>query len=153
MNSIIKKIINKYRFLNKNIEYSKNVTVSLLSKIRILKEGKLILNENSVIYDGCLIDAGKSLLKIGKNTKIHRLCTLSAGKYSKLIIGDNVLIAEKTSIFASNHQFKEKDILINNRAVISKGITIKDDVWIGVGCIILDGVTIENGCVIGGEVL
>jgi acetyltransferase-like isoleucine patch superfamily enzyme len=89
-------------------------------------------------------------IQIGDNTNISLFTKVSAGKYSKLIIGNNVLIAEKTSIFASNHQFREKDILINQRGIVSKGIVIEDDVWIGANCVILDGVKIAKGCVIGG---
>jgi len=148
---MIYKLINNLRFFKKNNIYiSKSANISLLTKVRVLKEGKIKIGNNSKIYENCLIDAGKSELIIGNNVKIHRLVTLSAGKYSKLIIGNNVLIAEKTSIFASNHQFREKDILINQRGIVSKGIVIEDDVWIGVNCIILDGVKIAKGCVIGG---
>jgi acetyltransferase-like isoleucine patch superfamily enzyme len=153
MKILIKNIFNFLRFINyKNIQIGKNTTISLFTKVRCLPQAKIIIGKNVNIYEYCLIDAGKSLLEIGDNTNIHRLVTLSAGKYSKLIIGNNVLIAEKTSIFASNHQFREKDILINQRGIVSKGIVIEDDVWIGVNCIILDGVRIAKGCVIVPEV-
>ncbi|WP_352929524.1 acyltransferase [Mesorhizobium sp. M1088] len=67
-----------------------------------------------------------------------------------LTIGRNCLIAPRVSIFASNHQYRDRNVDIRNQGTFSKGgIKIADDVWIGTGAIILDGVQIGEGCVVG----
>lgn len=71
------------------------------------------------------------------------------GCSGKIIIGKNVMIGPRVSIFAENHNFKDKDESIKAQGVNNKGITIEDDCWIGSGVIILDGVTIGSGSVIG----
>lgn len=148
LKKIIKFLLYKIIFFRKRVYIKNNCSISLKSKL-LAKNGEIYLDDNVCIDDYSLIDAEKSKIKIGKNTKIHRLTTIKGGKYVEVNIGSNVLIAEKVSIFASQHQFKGIGILINSRAVLSKGITIEDDVWIGGGVIVLDGVVIKRGCVIG----
>lgn len=64
-------------------------------------------------------------------------------------IGKNVMIGPRVSLFAENHNFKNKDIDIKYQGVNNQGIVIEDNCWIGSGVIILDGVTIGKGSVIG----
>jgi acetyltransferase-like isoleucine patch superfamily enzyme len=145
---IIKFLLYKIIFFGEKVYIKNTCSISMKSKL-LAKNGEIYIDNDVWIDENSLIDAEKSKIKIGKNCRIHRLVTIKGGKYVEVNIGANVLIAEKVSIFASQHQFREKDILINNRSILSKGITIEDDVWIGGGTIVLDGIIIKKGCVIG----
>lgn len=68
-------------------------------------------------------------------------------------IGKDVMIGPRVSLFAENHNFKDKTKDIKDQGVNNKGITIEDNCWIGSGVIILDGVTIGAGSVIGAGTL
>lgn len=71
------------------------------------------------------------------------------GCSGKIVIGKNVMIGPRVSLFAENHNFSDKSESIKEQGVNNKGITIEDDVWIGSGVVILDGVTIGSGSVVG----
>lgn len=68
-------------------------------------------------------------------------------------IGKDVMIGPRVSLFAENHNFKNKNVDIKYQGVNNQGITIEDNCWIGSGVIILDGVTIGKGSVIGAGTL
>ena len=67
---------------------------------------------------------------------------------SKLVNGDNVLIAPKVFIQTQNHNFKRKDTLIRFQGESMKDVIIGDDVWLAYGVIVLPGCKIDNGSVI-----
>lgn len=71
------------------------------------------------------------------------------GCSGKIVIGNNVMIGPRVSLFAENHNFSDSSSSIMSQGVNNKGITIEDDCWIGSGVIILDGVTIGHGSVVG----
>ena len=75
------------------------------------------------------------------------------GCSGRIIIGKNVMIGPKCSLFAENHVFSETERSIKSQGVKQKGITIEDDCWIGSNVTILDGVTIGKGSVIGAGTL
>jgi len=65
------------------------------------------------------------------------------------LIGNNVMVAAFTAMFAANHRFDRTDIPIRDQGMATKGgIRIEDDVWIGSHSVILDGVNIGKGSVI-----
>jgi acetyltransferase-like isoleucine patch superfamily enzyme len=84
-------------------------------------------------------------IKLGNKTFIGHACEFVCS--CKITIGNNCLIASKTTINDTGHEFN-RDTIINLQAVTSKEIVIKDDVWIGTSCVILQGVTIGKGAVI-----
>jgi acetyltransferase-like isoleucine patch superfamily enzyme len=67
---------------------------------------------------------------------------------TKVIIGDDVMIAANTTIVDAGHEINP-NTTINKQPTIGQDIIIGNDVWIGAGAIILKGVTIGNGSVIG----
>ena len=75
------------------------------------------------------------------------------GCSGKIVIGKNVMIGPKCSLFAENHNFSDTNSSIKSQGVNQKGIIIEDDCWIGSNVIILDGVTIGKGSVIGAGTL
>lgn len=87
-------------------------------------------------------------IEIGNNVAINAETYLVASN-SKIIIGNNVLIAPRCVLQSQNHRYKNKNELIRNQGTESKEIIIEDDVWLGTNCIVLPGVRIAKGSVVG----
>jgi maltose O-acetyltransferase len=65
----------------------------------------------------------------------------------EIVIGDNVKIGPRTSIFDSNyHRMDSAD-----KGELSRKVTIGNNVWIGADCTILPGVTIGDNSVIAAK--
>lgn len=75
-------------------------------------------------------------LQMGENSSIGPFGFV--GCSGKIVIGKNVMIGPRVSLFAENHNFSDKSESIKEQGVNNKGITIEDDVWIGSGVVILD---------------
>jgi acetyltransferase-like isoleucine patch superfamily enzyme len=86
-----------------------------------------------------------SYIKIGEKVFIGHACEFVCN--SKIIIGNNCLIASKCTLNDTGHEYSRKTN-INLQPITSKEIIIEDDVWIGTSCVILQGVTIGQGSVI-----
>lgn len=111
---------------------------------------KLILGRNCDIQDGVDFRIwhpynDKSFIKIGDNVFIGHACEFVSGE--KIIIGNNCLIASKTTFNNTGHEYKI-NTNIKLQPITSAAIILEDDVWIGTSCVILQGVTIGTGSII-----
>lgn len=111
------------------------------------KCGKNIrINQPFYVDYGCNIS-------VGDNVVINMNCTFL--DTSKIIMGNNVLIAPDVKIYTAVHPIAGKERIINNSdgsvEIKTKAfpVIIGNDVWIGGGTIIIAGVTIGNNVVIG----
>lgn len=86
-----------------------------------------------------------NFIEIGNSVFIGHDCKLISA--SKIIIGDNCLIASNTIIVDTGHEYS-KLLSINKQICTSVEIIIEEDVWIGASCVILQGVKIGTGSVI-----
>lgn len=68
-------------------------------------------------------------LKMGNNSSIGPFGFV--GCSGKIVIGNNVMIGPRVSLFAENHNFSDIHSSIKSQGVNNKGITIEDDCWIG----------------------
>lgn len=121
----------------KGLHFGDNVTIGRYTSIR-----------PSSYYGVGQIGYG---LRMGHNSSIGPFGYI--GCSGKVVIGSNVMIGPRVSIFAENHNFDDTRASIKSQGVNNKGIKIEDDCWIGSGVIILDGVTIGHGSVIGAGTL
>lgn len=109
---------------------------------------------------GCRIEAcdyglpkGNLSLTIGDNFEMNDFVHISA--FSRVDIGDDVLIASKVYISDLNHgnygDGEVYDICVPHRLQRphAKPIAIEENVWIGESVCILGGVTIGKGSIIG----
>lgn len=87
-------------------------------------------------------------IQLGYDTRITKNCIIWAGKISKIIIGDNVLIGPGVQLHASNHGYKLSDVAMTYQDRIEKNIIIGNDVWIGGNSVVTAGVTIADGIII-----
>lgn len=138
----------------RHITCGHNVKFEDYSEIQGLSEEGLIFGDGVTIGRGVMIrpssyygkDLGKGLI-MGDNSSIGPHGYI--GCSGKIVIGKNVMLGPKCSLFAENHIFDDVESTIKSQGVSQKGIVIEDDCWIGSNCIILDGVTIGRGSVIG----
>jgi len=88
-------------------------------------------------------------LRIGRNTYVGELNNLRA-EGSEIVIGDDCLISQCTSLISRGHAFERRDLRIAEQGAGPKrGVTIGNDVWIGANVVVLPGVRIGDGAVIG----
>lgn len=94
-----------------------------------------------------LADGHQSEIHIGANTRIHGSCIHAK---SKIIIGENCLIAANCHIVDSNGHLVDLNNPQNrvNTSDKPREIIIEDNVWIAANCIILKGVTIGQGSIV-----
>src|SRR5699024_9556473 len=86
-------------------------------------------------------------LSLGSNVSIHSFTYIDA--YGKIVIGNNVSIANHCSLISSDHTWEDSAVSIKFNKVVKKPIDIKDDIWIASGCRVLGDVTIEERTVVG----
>lgn len=149
---------NHILILQKGLNHQRNVIVNCLPKIVIKNGGQIILDEAVVLNSSnetyhlnmynrvkLMADKPDSIIKIGRNTRIHGSCIHAFGE---VVIGENCLIAANCQIFdASGHSSQISNRLESQGE--SKPISIGNNVWIGANSIILPGVTIGDGAIIG----
>ncbi len=105
-------------------------------KINVKKLGK----ETGILM-GCEIRKGKNI-EIGNNSVINKKVLLD-GRGGKLIIKNNVDIAQETNIWTLEH-----DVHDDFHRDRGGDVIIEDYVWIASRCTILPGVTIGKGAVV-----
>lgn len=66
----------------------------------------------------------------------------------RICIGSNILIGPNVVLRASNHIYKNRDVLIRHQGHESGIIEISDDVWIGANVTVLPNVRIHKGAVV-----
>ncbi|WP_369765681.1 DapH/DapD/GlmU-related protein [Flavobacterium sp. WC2429] len=123
---------------------------SLIGKITCDWPNKLIIGHSCDIQDDVDFRIwhpydDKCFIKLGDNVFIGHACEFVCN--SSITIGNNCLIASKTTFNDTGHEFSRKEN-INRQPVTVKEIILKDDVWVGTSCVILQGVTIGKGAVI-----
>ena len=86
---------------------------------------------------------------LGKNSHINQYCCVWAGKNSKILLGNDLLMGPGVKIFSSNHRIDDTAVPMNLQPLVEKDIVIGNDVWIGSNAVITAGVKIGDGTVIG----
>ena len=84
---------------------------------------------------------------VGKKSHINHQCCVWAGKKSKIVIGDNVLMGVGVNIHAAHHGIKRVK-LMNLQEESEEDIVIGNDVWLASHSIILKGVKIGDGAIV-----
>ena len=124
-----------------------------------IENGEIILRDNVKLTGVSFYSRFNSYLDIGSFTGVSPQSEIFC--HEKIIIGNNVLIAEDVCIYDTNtHSLETKERveelqksfplgLWDSRKPITKPIFIGNNCWIGKGATILKGAVIEDECVIG----
>ncbi len=107
----------------------------------------IIIGDDCIIGDSAFFRTGpNSLIIIGNN------CSINSGSHivasERIIIGNNVAIAEYVSIRDQEHRFNPATGVRNQGYNVAQ-VTIGSNVWIGRGVYIGPGTTIANGSIVG----
>jgi acetyltransferase-like isoleucine patch superfamily enzyme len=85
-------------------------------------------------------------ITLGRNVFFNRGAFITARE--SVIIGNDVLVGPNVIINSGNHNFSDRNKLIQEQGHTSKKILIGNDVWIGANAVILPGVKIGDGAVV-----
>jgi len=91
---------------------------------------------------------GLPTLRIGTGAHIGRFAHINA--WRDVVIGANVLIADRVFITDCSHEFSARDVPIRHQGDVFVGpVVLGDGCWIGIGAVIMPGVTIGRNAVVG----
>lgn len=117
---------------------------------------KISIGDNTVILKGARLSVfnsektNENIIDIGKNCYFCYGVSILSDSKSKIIIGNEVLIASNVLITSENHGINpELTVPYMNQELTSGDVYIGDGTWIGERVCILPGVNIGKKCVIG----
>ena len=133
-----------------------SVKIAPFASIEISSRGTdTHMGANSGIDDFVKIKhiGGMGHIFIGNNVFINSCTVIYSGNGIK--IGDNVLIGPNCNFVPTNHNFSNRNELINLQGFQPSkgGIVIEDNVWLGANVTVLDGAIIRSGCIIAANSL
>jgi acetyltransferase-like isoleucine patch superfamily enzyme len=115
--------------------------------------GSLTIGEQTLIGDRCVIEvSGNPRAQVTIGSSCYLAHDVHIGAYQQVVIGNNVRIAEFTSVRDTSHNYLERGQPINLQGDNVGTVSIEDDVWIGQGCIVLGsqvGTVVGKGAVVG----
>jgi maltose O-acetyltransferase len=92
---------------------------------------------------------------IGNGAKIHVGTRSAINAWSRIeaadhiYIGSNVDIGPQVIIYTSDHEFRRRDLLVQQQGFSFAPVTIGNDVYVGARVVIKKGVTVADGAVVG----
>ena len=106
------------------------------------------IGDESMVGLGCYFCVDQEgAIDIGRNVGINDFCYLTS--IHRIVIEDDVRIAEFVSIRDYDHEFSRTDVPISLQGLRGAPIRIGQGSWIGRGVMVTSGVSIGKGCVIG----
>ncbi|WP_252501998.1 acyltransferase [Sporosarcina sp. Marseille-Q4943] len=119
--------------------------VALLIRYLYVKKYSNDCGENIYIGKGVILKNIEHLT-LGSNISIHAYNYIDAA--GGITIGDNVSIANQSSLISFEHTWEEDNIPIKYNKVKKERIVIQNDIWIGTGCRILSNVTLYRRSIV-----
>lgn len=122
------------------------------ARLRCLSSDGFKFGSGVTIGKYSILECTGSLGVLGKGIRIGNGSSVGdfgfIGSAGGVQIGSNVLMGQRVSFHAQNHNFEQIEVLIANQGTTQEGIEIGDNCWIGSGAIFLDGVTIGSGSIV-----
>jgi acetyltransferase-like isoleucine patch superfamily enzyme len=127
-----------YFFKNSSIRMGSDVILKGLSN-------NVFVGTDNDIYDRCVfLITPDAEFRMGDRVTLSYNVLIACQK--RIVIGNDVMIGEYTSIRDTTHDYREK--VMKGAQDISDEIIIGNNVWIGRGCLISEGSVIEDGVVV-----
>jgi acetyltransferase-like isoleucine patch superfamily enzyme len=152
-----------FKKVGKRVNFGKSVTIRHPHKISIeddvaiddycvldakgLENDGIYISKNVFIGRGSILSCKNGDIVLERNVNIGFNSEIFSG--SKVIIGENTLIAAYVYIIGGGHDYSRVDIPITEQEKISHGIKIERNCWIGAGVKVFDNVTIGEDTIIG----
>ena len=140
-------------YRNVSITYPKNITIKgkiiLYPFVRInnFHKGDVFFANNIQIFSHTTIESAGGKIVIGENVIIGEYSTIQG--QGNVYIEKNVLLASHIHLITNSHYYEDINTPIKYQSNISAPITIREGAWIGINVTILKGVTIGKNAVIG----
>jgi acetyltransferase-like isoleucine patch superfamily enzyme len=133
--------------IESNVFIDHDARIDFGSERRKRQAGSLFIGHGSTLCKGSIIALYGGRVHIGRHTYIGPYTVLYG--HGGIEIGDNVLIANHSTIVSSAHNYLDPARLIAHQGETFAPVTIENDVWIGSGARILAGVRLCKGSVVG----
>ena len=135
----IKLPINNRIKVDRHVKFGRGVRVYSYGGFMEVKENVTICNYSKFIV-------GDGRLYIGKNCLLGEYGIYNT--FADLIIGDDVITADRVSFVTNIHKYEDIHIPIKDQPSISEEIVIGDGSWLGMNVTVLAGRHIGKNCVI-----
>jgi len=130
---------------NQKVSFETHVKLGKGTRV-YLYDGKLKIKKDTTICNYSKFIIGDGKLEIGRNCLLGEYGIYNT--FSKLIIGNDVITADRVSFVTNIHQYEDISLPIKNQPSSSDEIKIGDGTWIGMNATILAGTHIGKNCVI-----
>ncbi|MDO6450501.1 acyltransferase [Oceanobacillus profundus] len=128
-----------------NLADNSESKLSILIRYLYLRKYAKECGKNIFVGKGVILK-NINYLSLGSNISIHAYSYIDA--VGNIDIGDNVSIANHTSLISFEHTWEDTSLPIKYNKIVNGSILIKEDVWIGSGCRILSNVTLGRRSII-----
>lgn len=150
--SLLNKFLAFTRFIIIRFYYLRRLKLNHLSyfgrnlKFIIPKTGSVVITGKIRLHDNVEIQSRGQII-IGNGCGINSYSRIIA--FDKIILGDNVILAQFVSILDHDHKIETDNIKFSFKKFETNPIEIGSNVWIGDKVSILKGVKIGSNVVIG----
>jgi len=122
----------------------------ILGRLKIIVDGvfgngELIVGQHVVFEDGATLAPRGGKIVVGDGSFVGVNSLVQSFEGSEVKIGENVLIANNVSIFASNHNVIDPKNGYDGE--FGSSVEIQDRTWIGSGVVITAGIVIGEGSI------
>ncbi len=136
----------------RHLSFGRNVYLEDDVYIDALSRDGVEIGDHVTLGSHAMIRVSGTLSYLGRGVRIDHHTAIGAhsfiGAAGGVTIGSHVLMGNRISFHAENHNYEDAERLISEQGVRRQGIIVEDDCWLGSGCYILDGVTIGRGAVV-----
>lgn len=131
--------------LNKKIKFDRCVKLGGGTRIYFY-DGNMHVGRDTVICNYSKFIIGDGNLKIGTNCLLGEYGIYNT--FSDIIIGNNVITADRISFVTNIHHYEDISLPIKEQSSSSGSIEIGDGSWLGMNSTVLAGTRIGKNCVV-----
>jgi galactoside O-acetyltransferase len=107
------------------------------------------IGKDFLIMDYSSLIADRGEIRIGDNVRLNTNTTVNASLGGRIVIGNDILIAQNVVLRASDHCYSSLETPIVKQGHIGGEIVIEDDVWICANSVVTKDVRIGAHSIVG----